>query len=153
MPTFQLLDWAKRHMVSRDALEDLVRTLNPLPTGQATGSKETPLLRAVSLTAAGCGDLLFRNNRGVALNPDTGRAVRFGLANDSAQIGKRLASHDLIGIRADGRFLSVEVKAPGWKPTPSAVNPGQENWTALIRARNGIAMTVNSVEQYVKNRR
>lgn len=153
MIPFQLIEWANRFRVSREALEALIGTLACDPIGRDTSQGESHVSVETRLVAAAAGDLLFRNNRGVAVDPKTGRRVRFGLANDSKETGKRLASHDLIGIRDDGRFLSVEVKAPGWRPTPSSVNPGQQNWTALVRSRGGVAMTISSAEQYLLNRR
>lgn len=68
--------------------------------------------------------LLTRNNKGVL--PDaTGRAVRFGLFNETPQRGKRIRSWDLVGFRKRlitpqmvgtviGQFVGREIKEPGW---------------------------------------
>lgn len=69
---------------------------------------------------------LWRNNSG-AMSDATGRVVRFGLGNDSAQLNRRIKSSDLIGvfesgyitpaIHSDkaGRFLAIECKEEGWR--------------------------------------
>ncbi len=90
---------------------------------------------------------LWRNNRGVLRNPDTGRPVRFGLANDSPAEAKQYASADLIGIEPVlitpdmvgtiiGRFVSVECKAPDDHKIPQA----QRNWQILVRSLGGYAV-------------
>lgn len=70
------------------------------------------------------GILLWRNNSG-AMQDETGRVVRYGLGNDSAQLNRRLKSADLIGLvderdlllgayPTSGRFLAVECKEESW---------------------------------------
>ena len=68
--------------------------------------------------------LLTRNNKGVL--PDaTGRAVRFGMFNETEKRGKRIRSWDLVGFRKRlitpqmvgtiiGQFVGREIKEPGW---------------------------------------
>lgn len=73
--------------------------------------------------------MLTRNNKGVL--PDaTGRAVRFGLFNETPARGKRIRSWDLVGFRKReittaqviaaggllviGQFVGREIKEPGW---------------------------------------
>lgn len=74
----------------------------------------------IRVEAAKRGILLFRNNSG-AMTDATGRTVRFGLGNDSAQLNRRIKSSDLIGLdpRAPngrgGKFLCVECKEEGWR--------------------------------------
>jgi len=71
---------------------------------------------------------LWRNNSGAMQDP-TGRVVRYGLGNDSAQLNRRLKSSDLIGCvytmasavegsacpRPFGLFLAIECKEDGWR--------------------------------------
>lgn len=68
---------------------------------------------------------LLRNNSG-ACTDTTGRLVRYGLGNDSAELNRVFKSSDLIGIApvtiqphhvgmTIGQFVAVEVKRPGWK--------------------------------------
>ena len=56
---------------------------------------------------------------------ETGRMIRYGLCNDSAQLNKVIKSSDLVGIRpvvitpdmvghTVGQFVAREVKRPGW---------------------------------------
>lgn len=97
------------------------------------------------------GVTLWRNNVGVLLDA-TGRPVRYGLANDSAQLNARLKSADLIGWRTVtvtpdmvgqrvAIFLSREVKAPGWRG-PRLTDPreaAQDAWRRLVHDAGGDA--------------
>lgn len=58
---------------------------------------EAAVQERIRLRAGELGIHLFRNNVGVA-ETENGRPIRYGLANDSAQLNKRLKSADLIGI-------------------------------------------------------
>lgn len=105
---------------------------------------------------------LYRNNRG-SLPDRRGVPVRYGLANDSEQLGRVLKSGDLIGweprlVTPDmvgsvvAVFTSIEVKPNGWKPP--GVGPiedgrgrltayghylGQKRWADLVNAEGGRA--------------
>ena len=73
---------------------------------------------------------LWRQNVG-ALKDATGRILRYGLANDSAELNRQLKSSDLIGWRSllitpdmvgqvVAQFASVEVKDDDWQfPRPT----------------------------------
>ena len=77
--------------------------------------------------------ILMRNNVG-SLEDKRGRWVQFGLMKGSS---------DLIGIRkADGKFVALEVKLTGKKPTEE-----QKNFIDVIRKNGGIAAVVTSVEE------
>lgn len=108
------------------------------------------------------GDRLFRNNVGVLVDK-RGIPVRFGLANDSAKLNEVLKSGDLIGWRPTlitpdmvgevfARFLSIEVKPPGWKP-PGVGTKGRKrvdaqlSWADLVRAEGGIAGIMTDPEK------
>ena len=91
--------WAIRHGVNAQALYELemmfgTRNLN-VP-GIGAGDSESAVQANVRLAAANKGMCLFRNNVGV-LKDETGRPVRYGLANDSSKINKVVKSGDLIG--------------------------------------------------------
>jgi hypothetical protein len=59
------------------------------------------------------------------------RHIAYGLAPGSA---------DLVGILAPaGRFVALEIKRPGERPTPE-----QETWLALVRKTGGFAAVVHS---------
>lgn len=92
---------------------------------------EADIQDAIRLASAELGIVLWRNNVGLATDGD--RKVRYGLA---------VGSSDLIGILApEGRFLALEVKAPGKRPTPE-----QERFLALVTRSGGVAAVVRSVE-------
>jgi hypothetical protein len=82
------------------------------------------------------GLVLWRNNVGVArhFNPRTHRvtSTRYGLAKGSA---------DLVGI-LNGRFIALEIKRPGQRPTRD-----QQRWLELVRTFGGFAAVVTSVEE------
>ncbi len=113
-------------------------------------SKQQSLIR---LEAAGKGISLFRNNVGVL--PDaTGRPVRYGLANDSKALNKKVKSGDLIGIdpvvitqqhvgHTIGRFISVECKAEGWQFSNSEREAAQLSWAEFVMSKGGRALFAN----------
>lgn len=114
---------------------------------------ESTILRNIRLALGTTPGLaLWRNNTGVATFcqrwrecaaglecPTCGtrmprgdlQRVRYGLANGSA---------DLIGV-LDGRFLSLEVKAPRGR-----VSEEQQQWLECVRGCGGVADVVRSVE-------
>ena len=148
-----LHDWATAHRIPPAALADLVQRLTAadyLPS--EAGRSEAAVQADIRLAAAKRGDLvLWRNNSG-ALTDDAGRLIRFGLGNDSAQANKRMKSADLIGIhRPSGRFVSIEVKRPGWKHSDASERDrAQAAWAATVAAMGGVALRVTSAES-IKN--
>lgn len=95
------------------------------------------------------GVTLWRNNVGVLVD-QTGRPVRFGLANESPALNAALKSSDLIGWRSVvvtpdmvGRtvavFLAREVKAPGWRYRGDAHERAQRAWLDLVTLAGGDA--------------
>lgn len=90
-----------------------------------TRKSETAVQNDIRLAASRHGDVLWRNNSGAGQD-STGRLVRFGLGNDSAQVNAVRKSPDLVGIRPRliepwmvgyliGQFVGIEVKRGGWK--------------------------------------
>nr|DAI72793.1 MAG TPA: Nuclease [Caudoviricetes sp.] len=120
-----LLEWQRKHGITAEALADLV-TMVGLDVPRST--KNTPEARVqdeARLLASKMGWRLFRNNVGV-LKDERGVPVRYGIANDSPAMNKRIKSSDLIGIRpvvitqdmvgsTIGQFVAREVKKAGWK--------------------------------------
>lgn len=51
---------------------------------------------------------------------------------------------DLIGVTPQGRFIAVEVKAPGKEKTAT---PEQLDFLEQVRSRGGFALVASSVEQ------
>ena len=142
-----LTEWATGWGIPAPALADLVARLTMADHAPAeAGRSEAAVQADIRLAAAKRGDLvLWRNNSG-ALTDDSGRLIRFGLGNDSAQANKRLKSADLIGIhRPSGRFVSIEVKRPGWKHSDASERDrAQAAWAATVAAMGGVALRVTS---------
>lgn len=79
----------------------------------------------------------WRNNSGVNfLQNGQGkfRAIRIGLPGSS----------DILGVMPDGRFLAIEVKRPGKKPTPE-----QEAFLHEIASRGGVAFVACSIDEVI----
>ena len=102
------------------------------------------------LAASNAGWRLWRNNVGVLLD-SRGVPVRYGLANESAQVNRQFKSGDLIGIKPVfitqamvgqliGQFVSRECKRPGWKLSMSDSHENaQLAWAALVTSLGGDA--------------
>lgn len=140
--------WRATYPEAAAALRDMV-----VDTGGPRGSQSESAIQAdIRLISAQRGQYLTRNNKGT-LPDKRGVPVRFGLANSSKQESDTWASADLIGIypltitsdmvgQVIGQFYSVEVKKPGGR-----VAVAQENWAALVTARGGRAVIIDSVEK------
>ncbi len=142
-------DWASVWGIPPAALADLTArlTLADFQPSEA-GRSEAAVQADIRLAASQRGDLvLWRNNSGAYQN-DQGQWVRYGLNNESAQQNKRMKSADLIGIhRPSGRFVSIEVKRPGWKHSDASERDrAQAAWAATIEACGGIARRVTSAQ-------
>lgn len=139
-------DWAIRHNLPASALQELVVLLTYTPDGPV-GKSEAAVQAEIRLAAARRGITLWRNNVGAYETPE-GQWVRYGLNNDSAQANKRMKSADLIGIhRPSGRFVSIEVKRPGWKHSEASERDrAQLAWAITINAMGGVALRATSAE-------
>ena len=116
-----------------------------MATSEAGVQQQTRLLHC-QLT----GGQIWRNNSG-AMTGETGRVVRYGLGNDSAQLNKVIKSSDLIGItpvriepHMVGYFLGVftayECKPPGWKLLPSDTRGlAQQRFLSIVKESCGFA--------------
>lgn len=92
----------------------------------------------------------WRNNSG-ACTDDTGRLIRYGLGNDSAQLNAQIKSSDLVGITPTlitqamvgyslGVFTAYEIKPSGWTLRPSdARGLAQQRFHAIVREACGFA--------------
>lgn len=100
---------------------------------------------------------LWRNQRGAG-KMESGNYIRYGLANDSKQLGDKLKSGDLIGWRPViitqdmvgkllAQFVSVECKAEDWTPPPldtkDEAAAAQYRWAELVNREGGYAVFVN----------
>lgn len=149
--------WAERHQIAAPAMQELLHLLGlgePSITAPNANTTEAGVQQATRLRAAQLGRRLWRNNSG-ATQDETGRVIRFGLGNDSAQSNKVFKSSDLIGItptqctcgRVWGLFTAIEVKAPGWHITPGdARAQAQLNFINLVNAFGGIGKFLTNAE-------
>ena len=150
-------EWAARWSLPPEALAELA-TVQWETTHTEPGS-EAAVQANVRLAAAAKGAHLWRNNVGAA-QMQRGGYVRYGLANDSPKLNAVLKSADLVGwkphvvVPADiGRklaiFLSVECKAPNWRPGSDPRYAAQLRWASLVKRDGGDAQFVTSVNELV----
>jgi hypothetical protein len=155
----ELRQWAIRHHVGADALDELSGLLGAIAApATAPGGSEARIQSQVRLAAPSVGIRLFRNNVGV-LKDDRGVPVRYGLANDSPALNKRLKSSDLIGWRrlpitgnmvgcVVAQFVALECKRPGWSFAPGDEREeAQRRWLELVLADGGYAKFVTEPAQ------
>lgn len=122
---------------------------------------ESEVEQLIKIDAVQFGCFLMRNNSG-SLNDKTGRAVRYGLGNDSPIRSAKIKSSDEIGFtkivitpemvgHTVAVFTAIEVKKPGWifnaKDKREAAQLVFINW---IRAAGGIAGFASSIAEFRK---
>tara|TARA_R110002049_G_scaffold27850_2_gene95500 strand:- start:92 stop:478 length:387 start_codon:yes stop_codon:yes gene_type:complete len=100
----------------------------------------------------------WRNNSGACYD-ETGRLIRYGLGNDSAQINREIKSSDLIGItpvlitpamygQILGVFTALECKPSTWNFNPSDDRArAQLKFHNIVRDAGGFAGFVNDPKQ------
>jgi hypothetical protein len=123
-------EWATEWNVSPVALRSLMQRIgiepdDLLPETPAQALQLEAFVQAKErLAASRQGVYVFRNNVG-AFKDDTGRVIRYGLANDSKKLNKMIKSSDLIGIKSIivtpemvgskvAIFWARECKRQGW---------------------------------------
>lgn len=153
-----LTTWAARWGVPLEALQDLRAQLglvNDLPA-PISGTSEAAVQNRVRLAAAERGGRRWRNNSG-AYRDESGRLVRYGLANDSAAMNKVLKSSDLIGFdpllitpehvgQTVAVFAAEECKPVGWQYTGTDRERAQLAFIQLVLANGGHARFVSRME-------
>lgn len=157
LPT-ELRQWALRHHVSLEALAELSTILgaDTAPVSAGVGS-EARVQSQVRLAAPHADMKLWRNNVG-AIKDDRGVPVRYGLANDTPALNKRLKSSDLIGWRrlvitpahlgtTVAQFASLECKHEGWAYRGDEREEAQQRWLGLVAADGGYARFITQPEQ------
>lgn len=119
---------------------------------------ESAVQQRVRLELARTGALVWRNNVG-ACEDKTGRIIRYGICNESAQMNRSLASSDLIGItpivvtpemvgKTLGVFTAAECKHSDWHLTPGDKRAqAQLRFIDLVRSVGGIAGFVTDPAQ------
>jgi hypothetical protein len=154
-----LHDWAAQWRIPIEALADLQHRFgmegNNDTALQSDGVAEANVLVAVRREAAQKGFRLWRNNNGATYDANN-RFIRFGLANDSEAVNRRIKSADLIGCRpvvitagmvghVVGQFVSREVKAVGWHYTGTEREQAQLRWAELVAGLGGDACFATGV--------
>lgn len=146
-------EWARDWGIPAAAVADYRRRAGHFPAeptlrhGQPASEEYTQSLARLAL-ARDYRAVMFRNNVG-ALRDESGRPVRYGLANESAAMNKQIKSSDLIGIlpvligpqhlgHTIGQFVAVECKHGGWsageKPAHEAA---QQRFGDIVLANGG----------------
>ena len=151
--------WAARWQIPASALAELKQAMGVAepPIKIPAGVSEAATQQRIRLEACKQGKRFWRNNNGATLD-ETGRMIRFGLANDSAALSKQIKSSDLIGItphyitaadvgRPIGIFTSIECKRPGWKYRGTPREVAQLAWVNLVLSMGGIAKFATGPEE------
>lgn len=122
---------------------------------------ESAVQQRVRLELAQAGALAWRNNVGAA-EDKSGRIIRYGLCNESAQMNRALKSSDLIGVipvvirpdhvgRTVGVFAAIECKPSGWNLTPGDQRgQAQARFIELVRSVGGIGGFVSDPAQVIE---
>lgn len=154
----QLIEWAKRHSITRQALQELYALYLPPPSPVTTQpTSEAAVQVQIRLEATRQGARLFRNNVGV-LYDARGVPVRYGLCNESSAQNKALKSSDLIGLRpltvtsdmvgrTIGQFMAVEVKHSAWKWSGNSHEEAQIRFLQLVESLGGYGKFVTDPSQ------
>lgn len=120
--------------------------------------REAGVQSQTRLLMAQLGAQVWRNNSG-ACTDETGRLIRYGLGNDSAQLNRVIKSSDLIGCTpvqitpghvgmTIGVFTALECKAPGWHLTPGDQRgQAQQKFIDLVRGVGGFGGFVSDPQQ------
>jgi hypothetical protein len=148
--------WARKWSIPAAAIADWEKQvgLSHLPTSSHAKTSEQAVQNQIRLEASRKACRLWRNNIGAVYTQD-GSFLRYGLANDSAQMNREIKSADLIGIRIVeitpgmvgtkiGQFVSREVKPPHWKFKNTDREKAQLRWIELINMFGGDAAFATS---------
>ncbi len=107
---------------------------------------EAGIQQDIRLALGACPDIkAWRNNVGMFREEKSGRWIRYGLFNGSADIiGLKTVTitPDMVGQKV-AIFLSVEVKTPN---APKKLPDDQQAWFDAVRKAGGIAVVARSVE-------
>lgn len=152
----RLLAWAARWGLPPTAMAELVAAVvepevlpaPPRARHEAPRSEAAVQARA-RLHHSARGTLVWRNNVG-AMQDESGRMVRYGLANETREENERVKSADLVGGEprlitpqmVGGtilQFWSRECKPVGWTYTGRGREPAQLRWLLLLAAHGGDA--------------
>lgn len=152
-------EWAAAHAVPLHLILDLEARLGldvrlePVAAGGTPGS-EAQIQAEVRIAAAQAGWHLFRNNVGACAD-ESGRLIRYGLANESKRVNEQVKSGDLIGWRPVvitldhigltlAQFVSIECKAGNWRYTGTPREKAQLAWINLCTVEGAYAKFINN---------
>ena len=147
-------DWQRAYPEAAHALTQLFNGLQPKDIDSTLlGKSEAWAQQRARLQIADQGAKSWRNNVGVTpAKCDACGAkqqpVRYGLANDSPQMNKKIKSSDLILAiprqitpsmvgQTIAQFGAIECKPPGWQYSGKRQEPGQMAWLTLINQIGG----------------
>jgi hypothetical protein len=85
--------------------------------------KESDILKQCMLTASQCGATVFRNNVGIAFQPN-GQIIRYGLCNGSSDLIGWMPvtiTPEMVG-KTLACFVGIEVKTEKGRPTDEQIN-------------------------------
>ena len=141
--------WAVRWGIPAEAIAELTQIvgIDFVPADRVAGFSEAAVQNNVRLDAAHLDCRLMRNNVG-AYQDAAGNWVRYGLANESAKMNKKVKSSDLVGIRKIvitpemvgqilGQFVARECKPEGWTFSGTDHENAQLNFGNIINAFGG----------------
>lgn len=158
----EIMQWARRNGVPPIAVAEL----HEIMTGYSKpGSvpldpqSEAGVQQQVRLDSSVAGVRLWRNNVGACMDAN-GRAIRYGLMNESKPMNKVIKSSDLIGIRplrvtsgmigaTIGQFCAREVKRAGWVYGGSCRERAQLKFIEIVNALGGDAKFSNGDESWI----
>lgn len=151
-----LIVWAQRWGVSNAAVSELVLALGsndhaPPVAVSGPSASEARQQSLIRLEAPKHGFWLSRNNVGAFQDPESGRLIRYGLANESKQQNAAVKSADLIGFRKRvivgsdvgatiAQFASIECKEQGWTYSGTKREIAQARWRDFVTLNGGVAM-------------
>ncbi len=144
----ELSAWAARFAIAPEALAALAELYPTEPIApRAEPGSEASVVAARRLAASQRGARAWRNNVG-AFTDERGNHIRYGLANESAALNKRVKSSDLVGIEpvlitpqmvgtTIGRFFAEECKHLGWQYAGTEREQAQLAFLQLVNALGG----------------
>lgn len=122
-------------------------------------SSEELVQQQIRLDAGRINVDLWRNNVGACVD-QSGRLIRYGLANESAKENDKIKSSDLIGVSPllitpahvgyyVGVFTAIEVKRSDWTySSKDAHSVAQLKYIDIVRNAGGFAGFARSVEEF-----
>lgn len=119
------------------------------PPADGRNFSEAAVQSELRLTAPKYGGHLWRNNVGAFVN-DSGAPVRYGLANDSSKLNKKVKSSDLVGFfpfkiaphhvgKTLAVFAAIECKRSSWYWNAGTRERAQRRFIDIVKTGGGVA--------------